>query len=336
MMEDIIMKYVRLGNSGLKVSKLCFGCMSFGTPGGPTHPWVITEEEAQPFFERAIDAGINFFDTADYYNLGDSEEITGRALKKYTNRDEVVIATKLGLPMGTAPTQRGLSRKHIVEALERSLKRLKLDYVDILYIHRLDLDTPDDEMLEAIQMLVGQGKVIYPAASSMRAWQFAKLREKQKAAGYSPFIAMQNFYNLIYREEEREMMPYCESEGVAVVPWSPIARGFLAGNRPRDGKRTNRAKTDKSADDLLGAEQDYKILAHLEQVAKQTGYSPAQIAYAWVLSKPYVTAPIIGSTKIEQLNEAIASLEIVLTSEQIELLESAYRPRDVMGIGRDL
>ena len=330
------MEYVKLGNSGLKVSKLCFGCMSFGTPGGPTHPWVITEEEAQPFFERAFEAGINFFDTADYYNLGDNEEIVGRALKKYTNRDEVVIATKLGLPMGKGPTQRGLSRKHVVEALERSLKRLQLDYVDILYIHRLDPDTPDAEMLEAIELLVRQGKVLYPAASSMRAWQFAKLREKQKAAGYSPFVVMQNFFNLIYREEEREMMPYCASEGVAVVPWSPIARGFLAGNRPRDGKVTNRAKTDKSADALLGADQDYDILEHVINVAVETGHSPAQIAYAWVLSKSFVTAPIIGFTKIEQLNEAIASLEIKLTDEQIKLLESAYRPREVIGIGRDL
>jgi len=248
----------------------------------------------------------------------------------------VVIATKLGLPMGKSPTQRGLSRKHVIEAMERSLKRLRLDYVDILYFHRLDPDTPDAEMLEAIELLVRQGKVIYPAASSMRAWQFAKLREKQKAAGYSPFVAMQNFYNLIYREEEREMMPYCESEGVAVVPWSPIARGFLAGNRPRDGKRTIRAKIDKSADDLLGADQDYDILECVVEVAKQTGFSPAQIAYAWVLSKPFVTAPIIGSTKIEQLNEAIASLDIELTSEHIQLLESAYLPRKVMGIGRNL
>jgi aryl-alcohol dehydrogenase-like predicted oxidoreductase len=325
------MKYVRFGNSGLKVSKLCFGCMSFGTPGGPTHPWVITEEEAQPFFKRAFEAGINFFDTADYYNLGDNEEVTGRALKKYSSRDEVVIATKLGLPMGKSPTKRGLSRKHVVEALERSLKRMKLDYVDILYFHRLDPNTPDAEMLEAMEFLVRQGKVLYPAASSMHAWQFAKLREKQKAAGYSPFVAMQNFYNLIYREEEREMMPYCASEGVAVVPWSPIARGFLAGNRPRDGKVTNRAKTDLSADALLGADQDYEILEHVITVAKQTGYSPAQIAYAWVLSKPFVTAPIMGFTKIEQLNEAIASLEIELTGDQIELMESAYKPRKIMG-----
>jgi len=330
------MQYVRLGNSGVKVSKLCFGCMSFGTPGGPTHPWVITEEQAQPFFKRVAEAGINFYDTANYYNLGDSEEITGRALKKYTKRQETVLATKLGLPMGKGPNLRGLSRKHIIEALEQSLKRLQMDYVDILYIHRLDPDTPDDEMLEAIETLVAQGKVLYPAASSMRAWQFAKLREKQKAAGFHPFVAMQNFYNLIYREEEREMMPYCASEGVAVVPWSPIARGFLAGNRPRDGKSTNRAQIDSSAIDMLGAEQDYEILDVVMEIAEQTGHSAAQIAYAWVLSKPYITAPIIGSTKIEQLDEAIASLEIKLSDEQITMLENRYKPRAVMGIGRDL
>ena len=330
------MNYVRLGNCGVKVSRLCFGCMSFGTPGGPTHPWVISEDQAQPFFRRAIEAGINFFDTADYYNLGDSEEITGRALKKYSSREQVVLATKLGLPMGKGPNQRGLSRKHVVEALEQSLKRLQMDYVDILYIHRLDPDTPDDEMLEAIEVLVRQGKVLYPAASSMRAWQFAKLREMQKSAGYHPFVAMQNFYNLVYREEEREMMPYCTSEGVAVVPWSPIARGFLAGNRPREGNSTHRAKIDSSAIDLFGADQDYEILKCVVSISEQTGYSAAQIAYAWILSKPFVTVPIIGSTKIEQLDQAIASLDIKLTDEQIAHLESAYKPREVMGIGRDL
>jgi aryl-alcohol dehydrogenase-like predicted oxidoreductase len=330
------MQYIQLGNTGLKVSRLCFGCMSFGTPGGPTHPWVLEEDKAQPFFKRAIEAGINFFDTANYYNRGDSEKITGRALKKYIRRDEVVIATKLGLPMGESPTKRGLSRKHIIEALDHSLKRLDMDYVDILYVHRLDNDTPDEEMLGALDTVIGQGKVLYPAASSMRAWQFAKLREKQKAAGFQPFVAMQNFYNLIYREEEREMMPYCASENIAVVPWSPIARGFLAGNKPRSGKGTHRAQIDTTAHDLVGAEQDYTILENVLEVAKQTGHSPAQIAYAWVLSKPFMTSPIIGSTKINQLDEAIAALEISLSKEQIAMLEKDYRPRAVMGIGRDL
>ncbi len=329
------MQYVNLGSTGIKVSKLCFGCMSFGTPGGPTHPWVINEEAAQPFFQHAIEAGINFFDTANYYNHGDSEKITGRALKKYTNRQEVILATKLGLPMGKGPNQRGLSRKHILEACDQSLKRLQVDYIDLLYIHRLDPDTCDEEMLAALDYLVRQGKVIYTAASSMHTWQFVKLREKQKAAGYSPFVAMQNFYNLIYREEEREMMPYCTSEQIAVVPWSPIARGFLAGNRPKSGKQTNRAKTDSSALDLLGADMDYQILDCVKSIASQTGHSSAQIAYAWVLSKPFVTSPIIGVTKLEQLNEVIASLAIELTGDQIAKLESCYRPRPVMGIGRD-
>lgn len=330
------MQYVKLGYSGTKVSKLCFGCMSFGTPGGPTHPWVLNEEKAQPFFQRAIEAGINFFDTADYYNHGDSERITGRAIKKYMNRSDAVIATKVGLPMSDQPNQRGLSRKHIFEAFDASLKRLQMDYVDILYVHRLDPDTSDDEMLEAIETLVRQGRVIYPAASSMRAWQFAKLREKQKACGYQPFVAMQNFYNLIYREEEREMIPYCESENIALVPWSPIARGFLAGNRPREGQRTNRANIDSSAKDLLGADLDYAILDKVLKVAEQTGYSPAQVAYAWVLSKPFITAPIIGTTKVQQLDEAIAALDVELTTEQVSFLEQDYAPREVMGIGRDL
>lgn len=330
------MQYVNLGNTGTKVSQLCFGCMSFGTPGGPTHPWVLDEQAAQPFFARAVEAGINFFDSANYYNHGDSEEITGRAIKKYLPRHEAVIATKLGLPMDKGPNQRGLSRKHILEAFEQSLQRLQTDYVDLLYIHRLDPGTPDEEMLEAIEFLVKQGKVIYPAASSMHTWQFVKLREKQKAAGFKPFVAMQNFYNLIYREEEREMMPYCASEGVAVVPWSPIARGFLAGNRPSDGQATARAKTDSTAKDLLGSEQDYKILECVKKVAKQTGHTPAQIAYAWVLSKPYITSPIVGSTKVEQLDEAVDAVQIQLTYDQITELESCYQPRRVMGIGRDL
>ena len=330
------MEYVRLGFTGVRVSRLCLGCMSYGTPGGPTHPWVVTEDEAQPFFRRAVEAGINFFDTANYYNLGDSEEITGRALKKYISRDDAVVATKLGLPMGEGPNRRGLSRKHIVSALERSLKRLQMDYVDLLYVHRLDNGTGDDEMLEALDLLVRQGKVLYPAASSMRAWQFAKLREKQKAAGYRTFVAMQNFYNLVYREEEREMMAYCASENIAVVPWSPIARGFLAGNKPRGAKGTRRAETDTTAHELLGTDQDYAILAAVQNVARETGHSAAQIAYAWVLSKPFITAPIIGATKIEQLSEAIAALDIALTRDQIAALEAPYQPRAVMGIGRDL
>ncbi|MBC7282830.1 aldo/keto reductase [Hoeflea sp.] len=326
------MEYVRLGKTGLKVSRLCLGCMSFGTPGGPTHPWVLPEEEAQPFFRTAVESGINFFDTANHYNFGDSETITGRALKRYAKRDEIVLATKVGLRMSEdRPNDRGLSRKHIFDQIDQSLTRLDMDYVDLLYVHRLDPDTEFDEMLEALEAVIQAGKVRYIAASSMWAWQFAKLREMQKARGHQPFVAMQNFYNLAYREEEREMMPYCASEGVGVVPWSPIARGFLAGNRPKDGQATKRAATDKMAQGYFGSAQDYAILARVEKVAAKLGVSPAQVAYAWVLSKPFVTAPIVGATKLGQLEEAVASLDVKLDAASIRLLEAAYKPREVAG-----
>jgi len=324
------MQYTQLGNTGLTVSRLCLGCMSFGTPGGPTHPWVIPEEESEPFFRLAVESGINFFDTADHYNYGDSEEITGRMLKKYGRRDEIVVATKVGLITGDGPNKRGLSRKHIIESVDTSLKRLQMDHVDLLYVHRLDPNTPFDEMLEALDMVGRAGKVIYPAASSMWAWQFAKLREMQISAGMTPFVAMQNFYNLAYREEEREMMPYCASEGVAVVPWSPIARGFLAGNRPRDGEGTNRAKTDKMGG-YFGNNQDYAILDRVQKIASDTGHSAAQVAYAWVLSKEFVTSPIVGATKLSQLEEAISALNVNLKAGQIKRLESPYKTRPVMG-----
>ncbi|NKB51812.1 MAG: aldo/keto reductase [Rhizobiaceae bacterium] len=324
------MHYTQLGHTGLTVSRLCFGCMSFGTPGGPTHPWVLPESEAGPFFKLAVEQGINFFDTADHYNYGDSEEITGRMLKKFARREEIVVATKLGLKMGDGPNMQGLSRKHIIESVDASLKRLQMDHVDLLYVHRLDPLTPFEEMLEALDIVVRAGKVIYPAASSMYAWQFAKLREMQISAGFVPFAAMQNFYNLAYREEEREMMAYCHSEGVAVVPWSPIARGFLAGNKPKLGVATNRAQTDKMGK-LFGSKQDYAVLDRVKKIADETGHSAAQIAYAWVLSKPYVTAPIVGSTKIAQLEEAISALDVTLTAGQVKRLEAVYKPREVMG-----
>jgi len=326
------MDYVRLGKTGLKVSRLCLGCMSFGTPGGPTHPWVINEEAAQPFFRKAVESGINFFDTANHYNYGDSEKITGKALKAYARRDEVVVATKVGLRMSDGrANDRGLSRKHIFDQIDQSLTRLDMDYVDLLYVHRLDPDTEFEETLDALEAVIQAGKVRYVAGSSMWTWQFAKLREMQKARGYQPFAAMQNFYNLAYREEEREMMPYCEAEGVGVVPWSPIARGFLAGNRPKDGKATNRATTDKMAQGYFGSAQDYAILSRVEKVAAKLGVKPAQVAYAWVMSKNYVTAPIIGATKLDQLGEAIGALDVKLDAASIRLLEAAYKPREVAG-----
>ncbi|MCY0147887.1 aldo/keto reductase [Hoeflea sp. G2-23] len=326
------MDYVRLGKTGLKVSQLCLGCMSFGTPGGPTHPWVIDEDAAQPFFRKAVESGINFFDTANHYNYGDSELITGKALKTFARRDEVVVATKVGLRMSDGrANDRGLSRKHIFDQIDQSLGRLGMDYVDILYVHRLDPDTEFEETLDALEAVIQAGKVRYVAGSSMWAWQFAKLREMQKARGYQPFIAMQNFYNLAYREEEREMMPYCQAEGVGVVPWSPIARGFLAGNRPKQGQASNRAATDRLAKDMFGSPQDYAILSQIEKVAAKLGVKPAQVAYAWVLSKPFVTAPIVGATKLGQLEEAIGALDVKLDAASVRLLEAAYKPRVVAG-----
>ncbi|MEM8749105.1 MAG: aldo/keto reductase [Pseudomonadota bacterium] len=324
------MDLVSLGKTGTQVSRLCLGCMSFGTPGGPTHPWVIPEADSEPFFRLAVESGINFFDTADHYNHGENEEITGRMLKKFTRREEIVVATKVGLAVGEGPNKQGLSRKHIVESVEASLKRLQMDHVDLLYVHRLDPLTPFEEVLEALDLVVRQGKVIYSAASSMWAWQFSKMREMQKASGFTPFVAMQNLYNLAYREEEREMMPYCEAEGVAVVPWSPIARGFLAGNKTKDGELTNRARIDKMSG-LFGSKQDYAILQRVQKIAEELGTSAAKVAYAWVLSKPFVTAPIVGSTKLAQLQEAIDAVNLKLTAAQIKRLEAPYKPRMPMG-----
>lgn len=325
------MRQVRLGQSGLKVSRLCLGCMSFGPPGGPTHPWVIDEAAAQPFFRRAVEAGITFFDTANHYNFGASEEITGRALKQYARRDEIVVATKVGLKMGEGANQRGLSRRHIMEQVDQSLMRLGMDHIDLYYIHRLDPDTPFEETLVALDDVVRAGKVRYLGASSMWTWQFVKLVEMQRANGLAPFVAMQNFYNLAYREEEREMMPYCAAEGVGVVPWSPIARGFLAGNRPKQGEASNRARTDRQAHSYFGSKTDYAVLAAVEKAAKRLGVSAAQVAYAWVLSKPFVTSPIVGATKLGQLEEAIAAETIELDERTIRALEAPYRPRAVMG-----
>ncbi len=325
------MQYVNLGKTGLKVSRLCLGCMSFGLPGWKVHPWVLGRDEAQPFFKRAADAGINFLDTADFYSRGISEEITGDAVREYFRRDEVVVATKVALAMGEGPNMAGLSRKHVIEAVDASLKRLQLDHIDVLYIHRLDPDTPHEEMLEALDHVVKAGKVTYLAASSMWTWQFAKLREMQKANGWAKFVAMQNFYNLAYREEEREMIPYCHAEGVGLVPWSPIARGFLAGNRPKDGAATKRGETDKTGQGYFGSKADYAVLDRVEKVAAKLGVKPAQVAYAWVLSKEYITSPIVGSTKLYQLDEAIAALEIALDKKTVASLEAPYKVRAPMG-----
>jgi aryl-alcohol dehydrogenase-like predicted oxidoreductase len=325
------MDYVKLGASGVKVSKLCLGMMSYGTAGWPHHPWVLSEADAQPFLKGALDAGINFFDTADFYSAGASEEILGNFVKANMKRSDAVIATKVCLTMGDGPNDKGLSRKHIMEAIDASLARLKTDYVDLLYIHRLDHDTPMEEMAEALNDVVRSGRALYLGASSMWAWQFAKLREMQRANGWARFAVMQNFYNLCYREEEREMIPYCKAEGVALVPWSPMARGFLAGNRPKGEKgATARGQTDKLEEGYFGSKQDYAILARVEKLADKLGVKPAQVALAWVLAKG-VTSPIVGATKPHHLSDAVAALDIKLTDAQIASLEAPYAPRAVQG-----
>jgi aryl-alcohol dehydrogenase-like predicted oxidoreductase len=326
------MDYVKLGASGVKVSKLCLGMMSYGTAGWPHHPWVLSEADAQPFLKGALDAGINFFDTADFYSAGASEEILGNFVNaKNMKRSDAVIATKVCLAMGDGPNDKGLSRKHIMEAIDASLARLKTDYVDLLYIHRLDHDTPMEEIAEALNDVVRSGRALYLGASSMWAWQFAKLREMQRANGWARFAVMQNFYNLCYREEEREMIPYCKAEGVALVPWSPMARGFLAGNRPKGEKgATARGQTDKLEEGYFGSKQDYAILARVEKLADKLGVKPAQVALAWVLARG-VTSPIIGATKPHHLSDAVAALDIKLTDAQIASLEAPYAPRAVQG-----
>jgi len=324
------MEYVNLGKSGLKVSRLCLGMMSYGDP--KWRPWVLDEESGRPFVKRALEVGINFFDTADMYSLGVSEEITGRALKDFAKRDDVVIASKVFYPMGDKPNQRGLSRKHIMEAAEASLRRLGTDYIDLYQIHRWDYETPIEETLEALNDLVRSGKALYVGASSMYAYQFARALYLQDLHGWSRFVSMQNHYNLIYREEEREMMELCLEEGIGIIPWSPLARGFLAGNRtPDKSGATSRAQTDKYAQNMYYADEDFKIVDAVSRVAERRGVKNAQVALAWVLSKPGITAPIIGATKMPQLEDAVAALEIRLSEDEIAELEKDYKPHPVLG-----
>jgi aryl-alcohol dehydrogenase (NADP+) len=336
------MDFLCLGNSGLKVSRLCLGCMSYGS--SKARPWILDEEAAIPFYRQAIEAGINFFDTADLYSQGMSEEITGRALKKLgVSREQVVIATKVFYPTGTSPNEQGTSKKHIRHAIDASLRRLDLDYIDLYQIHRYDRSTPMEETLEALTDLIKQGKVLYLGASSMAAWEFAKFVCVAKANGFPRFISMQNHYNLVYREEEREMIPLCREEKISIIPWSPLARGFLAGNRPRaDASRlrqgfvgqgeTVRGKTDASAQRLYHQESDYQVVDRVTDLARKRGVSNAQIALAWMLHKPGITAPIIGATKPHHLQEAVKALEIQLSEVEIEYLEEPYQPHQVLGI----
>ena len=324
------MQYVNLGNTGLKVSRLCLGMMTYGTPAW--RDWVLDDAQSRPFIQRSLEAGINFFDTADVYSMGVSEEVTGRALKELAKRDEIVVATKVFNPMGDKPNQRGLSRKHIMDGIDASLRRLGLDYVDLYQIHRYDKETPIEETMEALHDVVKAGKARYIGASSMFAWQFAKAQHTAEKHGWTRFVAMQNHYNLVYREEEREMIPLCQDQGVGVIPWSPLARGFLAGNRTRDkGGETSRAKSDAFAHQMYYQDNDFETLVRTQALAQARGATSAQIALAWLLHQPGVTAPIIGASKMYQLEEAIAALEIQLTPEECKQLEEPYRPHPVLG-----
>ena len=320
------MEYVNLGSTGTKVSRLCLGMMTYGAKSW--RQWVLEEADSRPFMQRAWDAGINFYDTADMYSLGVSEEILGRGLKALdVKREHVVIATKVCQPMGDDPNVRGLSRKHIFHSIDNSLQRLQTDYVDLYQIHRLDPTTPMEETLQALHDLVKLGKVLYLGASSMRAWQFAQMLYTQDKLGLTRFVTMQNHYNLIYREEEREMMPLCRAENVGLIPYSPLARGFVAGNRRKeDFGETLRAKTDDLSQRFYYQPSDFAVVERISALANQRGVSNAQIALAWVLAQPGITSPIIGASKMSHLEEAIKALELKLTAEELQSLAEVYEP----------
>jgi aryl-alcohol dehydrogenase-like predicted oxidoreductase len=327
------MDYVNLGTTGLKVSRICLGTMTYGS--SKWREWVLDEEASRPLLKQALEAGINFFDTADMYSLGASEEVLGRALKDFgPKRDKVVIATKVFYPVGDDPNQRGLSRKHIMHAIDDSLRRLGTDYIDLYQIHRFDPETPIEETIQALHDVVRAGKVLYLGASSMAAWQFAKMLYTADANGWTRFATMQNHYNLIYREEEREMIPLCLEEGIGVIPWSPLARGLLAGTRRPE---TIRARTDTYGKQIYGEETgdaDARVMERLEAVAAEQGVAPAQVALAWLLQKAGVVAPIVGASKLQHLEDALAALKIRLSAEAITDLEEAYAPHPVAGMAR--
>jgi aryl-alcohol dehydrogenase-like predicted oxidoreductase len=324
------MEYVRLGSTGLKVSRVCLGTMTYGTP--EWRPWVLDEATSRPFFVHALEHGINFFDTADMYSNGVSEQVVGRALNELARRDQVVIATKVFYPLRDGPNQGGLSRKHVLAAIDASLQRLCTDYVDLYQIHRFDYDTPIEETLEALHDIVKAGKARYIGASSMYAWQFATMLHAADAHGWTRFVSMQNHYNVVYREEEREMLPLCREEGIGVIPWSPLARGFLAGNRRQaDRGDTVRAKTDEFAHQMYYAASDFTIADRAAELAKRRGVTPAQIALAWLLAKPGVTAPIVGASKLPQLEEAVAAVDLRLEAGEMAFLEELYQPHRILG-----
>ena len=323
------MNYTNLGGSGLKVSRICLGVMTYGDPAWRS--WILPEEQGRPFIQRALEGGINFFDTANMYSRGTSEEVLGRAIRDFARRDDVVIATKAFFPMGDGPNDRGLSRKHLMSAIEASLRRLGTDYVDLYQIHRYDEDTPIEETLRVLDDIVRSGKARYIGASSMSAWQFTRALYLADRHGWTRFVSMQNHYNLVYREEEREMLPLCRAEGIGVIPWSPLARGFLAGNRrAADRGETARAKTDEFAHRLYYTDSDFRIVERVVAVADRRGVKPAQIALAWLLRRPGVTAPIIGASKMDQLDQALQAVEISLTDEECRELEELYQPHPVL------
>lgn len=325
------MEYVRLGSSGLIVSRICLGMMSYGDRSW--RGWMLDESAAEPIVRRAVEQGVIFFDTADVYSRGLSEQITGRLLRKlFSHRESYVLATKVCSPMGDGPNERGLSRKHILAAVDASLQRLGTDYVDLYQIHRWDYDTPVEETLAALHEVVRAGKVRFIGASSMYAWQFAKAQHTAERHGWSRFISMQNHYNLLYREEEREMVPLCRDMGVGVIPWSPLARGWLTGSRGAARTPTSRATSDDVARQLYG-DSDVLVADTLVEVAGRRGLPPAQVALAWLLGKPGVSAPIIGATRLTHMDDAVAALDVGLDEQEIARLEEPYRPRWIAGHG---
>jgi aryl-alcohol dehydrogenase-like predicted oxidoreductase len=327
------MQYSQLGRTGLTVSRLALGCMSYGDPGW--RPWVLDKAAARPFFKRAVEAGINFFDTADMYSLGVSEQVTGELLREFGARDELVIATKVHFPMSQGPNMGGLSRKHILQACDASLRRLGVDAIDLYQIHRFDPIAPIEETLEALSDLVRAGKVRYIGASSGPAWRLAEALSVSARHGWASFVSMQNHYNLIYREEEREMLPLCRHAGIGVIPWSPLARGLLARPRPAGGTvqtdDTARSKSDTYSPTLYDTEGDWDVVEAVDRIARARGVTMAEVALAWLLGRPGVTAPIVGATKLEHLDTAIRALDLSLSDEEVSALERPYRPHAVKG-----
>jgi aryl-alcohol dehydrogenase-like predicted oxidoreductase len=331
LLRGVFMEYVNLGSTGLRVSRICLGMMSFGDKG--SRQWVLEEDAAEPLVRAAADGGVIFYDTADIYANGASEVVTGRLLGKLFRREDVVVATKVFSPMSDAENDRGLSRKHILAGIDGSLRRLGMDYVDLYQIHRFDQRTPVEETMEALHDVVKAGKARYIGASSMYAWQFAKAQHAAERHGWTRFVSMQNHYNLLYREEEREMIPQCIDQGVGVIPWSPLARGVLTGNRTRDGQRlTTRAGSDPFGDSLY-SEADFDVVDAVAEVAAGRGVQPAQIALAWLLHRPGVTAPIVGTTKASHVDDALAAVKLELTEEELRRMEEHYVPHPVLGHG---